>query len=170
VALAILCGAGFSPRVAAEARLASSVWTLTDEQYRMAQAKITYLGEQTKPVPTVLFGVRQNLSIEAFLKAQRSATPYDNDTMPYVKTFTVSTEEFRRMLVAVRPIIADIPEQRANFLSFSVICIDNSEVCGEEFLITSELGETFYRALITGLSSDNEKAKRILISQYRNVY
>jgi hypothetical protein len=169
--LATLCGNVSPPGFALkEATLASSVWVLTDEQCRNAQAKITYLGEQTKPVPTLLFGVGRTPSIAAFLKVQRSAAPYDNDTMPYTKTFTVSSEEFRRMLAAVQPIVANIAEQRPDFLSFAVLCAGNNEVVGEEFPISRALGEAFYRALLTAVSPDNEMAKMMLTNQYKNVY
>lgn len=144
-----------------EKKMPGSMWTLTNEQLRTAQAKITYLGVQSKPVPTVTFGIAgQAVVMARFLEVQLSQQPYDNDEMPYTKSFPVSVNEFQRMLAAAKPILVQLDTGRADFLSFCVVSGSGDEIVGKEFFIPSSRGESFYRALLGAVSPITMRQRR----------
>jgi hypothetical protein len=150
--------------------MTSSIWAASDEQLKTAQAKITYLGVQTKAVPTVVFAVEgHEIVMVRFLSVQRSVKPYDNDELPYTKRFGVSAHEFRQMMAAVKPVLDSITTQRPDFLSFTALSGAGNAIVGEEVLIPRPLGKPFYAALLGAVSPTNASAKEILSQQFRNV-
>jgi hypothetical protein len=148
-----------------------SIWELGDPQLTRAQAKITYLGVQTKSVPTVVFGVEgHKVAMVRFLSVQRAGKPYDNDELPYTKSFSVSSQELRRIMSALRPIVTAINEPEGDFLSFSVLTGAGDSIVGEEFLIPRSRGKQFYTALLDSLSEKNSEGRLIVGQQFKNVY
>jgi len=152
-------------------KMAESIWTLTDAQLSEAQAKITYLGEQTKIVPTVTFAVKgHNVVIVRFLDVQRSGKSYINDESPYTKNFNVSREEFKSILSALQGILKSGAEDKRDFLSFTVVAGTGNAFVGEECLVPRSKGKQFYNALLQSLSPDNTEAHTIVRTQFKNVY
>lgn len=140
-----------------------------EEQLRSAQAKITYLGTQEKPIPTVVFASQgHNLAMQDFLPVQKTAQPYANDESPYVLSFTVGPFEFRRMLLAVEPICTE-ESQPSRILSFTVVLVEASHIEGQEFFITSNNSQAFYQELLKALDAGNEKGRSALLRQFRAV-
>jgi len=149
----------------------ATIWNSTDDQLSQAQAKITYLGEQTKLVPTVAFAVEgHKVAMVRFLSVQRSRRPYTNDESPYTKTFAVSRDEFKRMLSGVQPIVKSAAEGGQDFLSFSVVTGAGAALVGEECLIPRSQGKQFYAALLQSLSPANIEGQTIVRAQLKNVY
>jgi hypothetical protein len=154
-----------------EVTMTESILDATEQQLRLARAKITYLGEQTKPVPTVVFRTEGSKpSMEHFLQFQRNRQQYSNDEMPYTKTFLLSPAEFRRALQAVKPVVTDpAAAMGPDFLSFVVVSEADTGLSGQEFLIAPRAGKAFYQKLIGALDPENKTARDTLTSQFRNV-
>jgi len=150
--------------------MTGSIWSLTVEQLANAQAKLTYLGEQTKIVPTVALTVEgHKLAMVRFLSVQRTRKPYANDESPYTKTAVVSRAEFQRLLAGVQPIV-DKSNVQPNFVSFTVVNGAGAALVGQEFFISRSDGKQFYAALLQALSPGNDEARALIRIQLRNVY
>src|SRR5207245_363828 len=86
--------------------MSESIFDATESQLTSAQAKITYLGSQLNPIPTVIFsatGYKPRLDL--FLEVQPGHEPYQNDQTPYTIQFSVDPSVFRRILLAVKPVV-----------------------------------------------------------------
>jgi len=145
----------------------------SEDQLKNAQAKITYLGEQHKPIATVMF-VAQGYapSLKRFIEFQRNThEAYPNDELPYTKKFDVSPQEFRRILSAIEPIVAKEDGSKSpDFLSFCVVRRINGGYDGREFFIKRTFGEQFYKKLIDALDRENEAGRTILNKQFKNLF
>lgn len=151
--------------------MVNTIFHATEKQLESAQAKVSYLGEQLKPIPTVVFHAKDPvLSIEHFLEVQPTPTPYPNDTLPYTKEFAVTPAEFRRMLLAVEPIVtAEHAAQGPEFLSFAVVREERSRVTGREYRVGPASAPQFYRALIDALDAANVVGRSTLERQFISV-
>ena len=140
----------------------------SEEGLRSAQAKITYLGTQEKPIPTVVLAPGgHKIAMQHFLRVQKAAQAYANDESPYILSFPVASSEFRRLLVAVKPILmADAPQSR--LLSFTVVRVEGSHVEGREFFVASKDAQAFYQGLLKALEAENEKGRSALQRQFRS--
>jgi hypothetical protein len=149
-----------------------SVFSAGADQLTRAQGKITYLGEQSKPIPTVLFFSEGFVSeLDKFFKMQTDPTPYDNDMLPSTLSFTVSPAEFHRILQSVKPVLEVLdPSAQPEFLSFTVAYSTDSDWIGQEFRLDYEQGAAFYTSLIGALGPDNDVGREAVTKQYRNVY
>ena len=149
-----------------------SIFTVKAEQLIRAQAKITYLGEQSKPIPTAIFFSKGfTVELEKLLSVQSDPTPYSNDRLPYTKSFAVSPQEFHRILSSVKSILEGTDAaQKPEFLSFTVTSDTESGLIGQEFGLNYGQGAGFYSALIEALDSNNIQGHEIILKQYKNIY
>lgn len=149
----------------------TSIVHATAAQLASGQAKITYLGVQTKPIASVVFHAEGfNLSMDDFIEVQPTPTPYPNDTLPYTRVFTVMPAELRRMLLAVEPVItAEDAGRESEFLSFTVVREERSRVTGSEYRIGPEAAPTFYRALLDALDPGNTAGRAAIEMQFAAV-
>jgi hypothetical protein len=149
-----------------------SILSSTEEELKLAQAKITYLGEQNKPIPTVVFFTgNHEMSMESFVKFQKDSQAYSNDDLPYTKHVSVTAREFRRMLSAVQPTLTrEAVPKGHELLSFCVVREIAGKVEGCEFRIGSALGREFYRNLLDALGPGNEPARAALSKQLMNIF
>ena len=155
---------------AKENRMMASVWSLADEQLSRAQAKITYLGEQTKPIPTVAFAVEgHKIAMARFLEVQHSRKPYVNDEISSARVFFVSRDEFRHVLAGLQSIAEAGPEEGPAFLSFAVLTGSGAALIGHEYFIPKTRGKQFYARLLEALPPDRGEARAIVQSQFKNV-
>jgi len=152
--------------------MAGSILDATEALLQRAQAKITYLGDQDKPIGSVIFSsAGHSVSMRPFLAVQPSPTAYTNDQSPYSTHFSVTPVEFRRMLQAVKPALdRSGTSPRAPVLSFTVVRETGQTVDGQEFLLGYESGERFYRSLIDALDPVNGPGRAALIRQFRSIY
>jgi hypothetical protein len=88
--------------------------------------------------------------------------------MPYTKTFTVTPDEFSRMLSIVLP-LASTRHSALDYLSFLVLTGDGDTSQTEEFLIARSGSMAFYQALLGALSQDNDRGRTLLEEQCQNV-
>ena len=152
--------------------MATTILDAKKEQLNKAQAKITYKGVQSKPVPTVAFySAGYTMSFDRFYDVERSAVPYGYDNLETLRQFTVKPEEFEGLLSAVNAIATKAHARTTDeFLSFCVVRQIDGEFEGAEFKIGYDFGEPFYRALIDALDRSNEAGIHALTEQFRYVY
>ncbi len=151
--------------------MSESILNATEEQLKNAQAKITYLGEQSKPIPTVVFFTEEHdFSMNRFTQLHRTHKEYDNDSLPYTMQFTVKPVEFKRLLHALKPLLSkeDIAKGE-EFLSFCVVYKTDLGQEGYEFLINASSARSFYEILIDALEPDNEVGRKALTKQFKTV-
>ena len=155
-----------------ETTMTESILNVVPEKLKEAQAKITYLGEQGKPIATVVFSATgYKPALVDFLKAQHAAAPYANDTLPYTQYFSVTPQEFANILQALKPTLTDpAVSSGADFLSFSVTRRENASLEGHEFKIGAKEGQKFYQSLIKHLKPDNKAGHEALEKQFGNIY
>jgi len=148
-----------------------SVLNATSEELKFGAAKITYLGEQSKTIGTVIFHSQaHSFSTADFEQIHGKRELYSNDRSPYTSYFAVEPDEFRRMLRAVKAVLSKSKAAEAGeFLSFSVIRREGSLIVGDEFHIGAQLAREFYAALIGSLNENNSSGNRILQKQFRAV-
>ena len=152
--------------------MAQSILDSSEDQLKMAQAKITYLGEQTKPIPTIAFYTEgHRLAMETFVQFQQGQREYDNDSLPYTQTFRVTPVEFRRLLLAAKPrLIPAAKSANPNYLSFCVVRKEAGGQVGEEFWIEPAAGAVFHRAVMEALESQNDAGRKALAGQATKLY
>jgi hypothetical protein len=143
----------------------------TEKQLASAQAKITYLGEQEKPIATVVFHAQDHdVVMEDFTEVQPRPEPYPNDPLPYTKVFSVTPAELHRMLLAVEPVVtAKDAAAGAQFLAFTVVRRERSRVTGAEYRVGPASAQAFYRALLGGLDPSNAAGRAALSRQATHV-
>lgn len=144
----------------------------TKEQLQFTQAKITYLGEQTKPIATIVFHtLGYKVEMQDFAKSHHTGELYTNDELPYTQFFTITPQAFSNILENLTPILSDpIISQGPDFLSFTVLRKENSNIVSHEFKINSATGRRFYPLLLKALNDDNPMGKQILQKQFSNIF
>ncbi|HEX4963773.1 MAG TPA: hypothetical protein VF173_23300 [Thermoanaerobaculia bacterium] len=149
-----------------------SILDSTEVQLQNAQAKITYLGEQTKPISTVVFHTpKHEVVIQDFARLHRTGELYVNDRLPYTKSFVVSPSEFLNILRSLKRIL-DEPAgaQGVDFLSFSVIWEKGQYTKGQEYRIDRTLGKEFLLIIFKALNKDNEPGLQILRRHMKDIF
>lgn len=147
--------------------MARSIFDLTERQLSTATGKITYLGEQKKPIPTVVFSPHgYPVVMQRFLEVQGSRDPYDNDKMPYTKHFNVTPAELQRMLHSLQPLLTTEDVGKGPpFLSFTLVVLEEGHVSGQEIRIAQTSGKEFYTLLIKALQPENDAGRATLSKQ-----
>ena len=147
--------------------MAESILNATEEQLKEAQAKITYLGPQDKPIATVVFfSTGHTVSMAQFAHVQESRAPYQNDELPYTTRFEVKPAELRRMLQAVRSVLSR--SDGMPLLSFTVMRNAATSIDGHEFRIGRNSAKAFYEQLIGALDPENAAGRQALTKQFQN--
>ena len=152
--------------------MSDSILSSTAVQLQKAQAKITYLGEQSKPIATVVFhssGHKANM--EKFAKFHRESELYTNDEMPYTRFFAVTPHEFSDVLASLERVLSDPSVSRGpDFLSFTILREEGYNIEGHEFRIGSAAGKNFFRAVLEALNEDNELGRQTLQKQFLDIF
>jgi hypothetical protein len=147
--------------------MANSIFEATEQQLKSAEGKISYLGPQEKPIPTVAFSSKgAELHLKRFEEFQYKQKHYGNDDSSTLIRFGITAAEFRRMLLAVKPIVTKSPAgARPEFLSFAVIRGERGQFSGAEFVIGRLDGRAFYDSMRSALDRNNELGRRALSRQ-----
>jgi hypothetical protein len=127
-------------------------------------AKLTYLSEQKKPVPTVVFGSFQRLpDMAAFKPYQTPGLHYGNDNFKNIENFSVDLAELKAMLQKANTIPAVQQGKRdGKFLAFVVVDTTPGEVKGLEVALNQADAKALVTALQTAAFPSNGMAKQIL--------
>lgn len=86
------------------------IWEPTSAMLNGAQAKLTWLGTQSKPIPTVVFSVAE-ISVPAFQALQGDTMPYGNDSTPYTRSFKINAKQFQDCLDGLHPVLSDLADE-----------------------------------------------------------
>ena len=139
-----------------------------------AEAKITYLGVQTRPILTVAYatvGSEWPVTLDHFMAFQRVRRPHSNDVQPGVRRFTLSPGMFQKTVASAGGTLAESASaEEKPILSFTVVLKIGDDFKGQEFLICRRLGERFYRSLIKPFEESGEAIPAPLAAQFRGVY
>jgi hypothetical protein len=160
----------------------------TENDLKTAQAKISYLGNQLRPIRNVVFTSDANkLSLDLFYDVQREK--YNNDEkreahlqvlreLPATangpipissRIFAVSPREFADILEAVKPVLTkEGVAEDSDFLAFVVIYKKDDKFRGQEFRIGSDFAEDFYLKLRGALDRENTAGRKIVTSQFHS--
>jgi hypothetical protein len=99
------------------------------------QMKLTYLGVQTEPIPTLMLASQPNLS--RFAPFRRPAIDYGNDQLPVIYRCSPTAAEFATALRAISTEAAITAGGLATerFLSFSMINVISGTTKGFEAVL-----------------------------------
>ncbi len=141
------------------------------DQIRM---KLTYIGPQTKPIPTVILRIQDlNVGKESFYPVQRDYKIYGNDTGPYVNVFNLSPTEFKKILTAVKPLLKNSNRENTDSdrVSFSVVSqTAPGNFMGKEYFISTEFGANFYQKLVESLKDSDLDVQKAISAQSLNAF
>jgi hypothetical protein len=139
-----------------------SIFERSERELQKAAAKVSYRGEQTKPIPNVIFSTEgYKVSNEDFLPLQKNI-PYNNDVGGAMR-FAVTPEEFHKILEAVHPLALKAETlEDPEFLAFVVICPARAGVEGYQVQIDRQFGKEFYQKLLSGLDPKNKEGHKII--------
>lgn len=121
--------------------------------------KISYLGEQLKPIPTALFSLNlpPEKTLELFVSSDPSHQLYPNDPLPYTRHFSVDTEEITRIRRITSTLVTQgtLTQTQPVFLSFSVLTPLAEGWEFIEFGVDRGPHRRFYEDLIAQLAPNN---------------
>lgn len=132
--------------------------------------KLTHVGEQTGPVPTVVVQVYFYLpSLEKFRSFQSPGVSYVNDELPTILNFATSPDEFSRALEKTDQ-VRKTASQGQPSLSFVTIVDAPEGIKGAEILFTYDGGVELHRALADAIDQDNKIGQLVLQKQREAAY
>jgi hypothetical protein len=141
-----------------------SILDASETELGGAQAKITFLGTQTKPVGTLTFSSEgHQVLMDRFIAFQAAGRPYANDGLPSTEHFSVNPAEFHRMLAAIRPILLEANTATGGVTLSFVLVVGAG---GGEFRMNADIGRSFYPALIKSLDPGNDLGRTLLRKQF----
>jgi hypothetical protein len=128
-----------------------------------AALKVTHVGEQTEPVPSLVVASYFHLpSLDAFRSLRYPSLSYANDELPDVWCFCVSPQEFARMLSALNRLCASALAPGAAAIAASVLIDLPGGAEGAESLLPEDRVADLYRELEAALASDNGTGRAVL--------
>ncbi len=129
------------------------------------QVKLTYLGEQTKPVPTVVFGaIGRLIDLQAFGGLRKAGIDYGNDELPRIESFVVTVDELHAMLQAAALPAVTQGQRDGSWVSFMVLDNAPPGIKGVEAILDPQEAEALVRALRSGVSPRDGPAAAVLDS------
>lgn len=136
------------------------------QDLRTLQVKLTFVGTQEKPVPSVVFTSFYNvLDLERFKPFRRSGIHYGNDDLAVVLNFTTTPGELRRMIDS----LGEIPAVRTGevvggFLSFMMHNLTERGEKAFEAILDLENAELFLTTIRSSMDPSNGMALHVLDS------
>jgi hypothetical protein len=125
-------------------------------------AKITYLGDQEKPVPSVFFhSAGTATGYEVFVPCQSEGVDYSNDTVGNAGHFFISKQEQSSVLANLAAITPVSPPGAPRW-AFVMVQISPSGPRSIEWLTQDGGARQIVNAITRGLASENELGRQIL--------
>ena len=137
----------------------------TARDLRNLQVKLTYVGTQTKPIPTVVFTTfYHNIHMDWFLPLRKSNLHYANDEIA-LWNFTVTPDEMKQVITALAQakVLQKPNETPAAYLSLMLVQRD-SRIGPSEFeaVLSREDAESVSSAIRDALADDNGLARKVM--------
>lgn len=124
--------------------------------------KITYLGDQEKPVPSVFFGPAVPASVyEVFQRFQSANIDYSNDTAGNAKHFVIDSQEQAAILTNLADIIPGDPPVKPRW-ALVMVQIAPSGPRAIEWFLNDGLARQVVNAIGRSLAPENTLGKQIL--------
>ena len=129
------------------------------EQLRTLQVKLTYVGIQEEPIPTVAFTSYFNvLEIAKFKPFRRPGFHYGNDDLANIWTFTCSPDELQQMIESVGEVEAVRQgEVIGEFLSFMMYNTTPEGDKAFEAILDAETSKLLLDKIRAALDTGNTK-------------
>jgi hypothetical protein len=143
-----------------------------DTRLWRAAAKLTHIGEQTIPVGTIVIQAYCYLpSLDVFRVLRSPGVSYHNDELPLILNFSVSPDEFRRIVAEASRVWAAAGAIRKQpSLSFAVVVDAPEGREGCEILFARGEGVALHQALRGALDPTNGMGSTVLAIQRRAAY
>jgi hypothetical protein len=140
--------------------------TVTD--LRPLQVKLTYVGPQTKPVPTVVFTTFYHIPVlDWFVGLRTPGLHYDNDDIA-LWNFTITPEEMSQVVksMAKSDIVPENRESSVPFMSL-MMAAQGSRIgsVGFEAVVDRDQFRVLSDAIRNALDSTNQLARRVIDRQ-----
>lgn len=182
LALALVCPSGCR-QPAQEKKDASpevirlpSIIEATEPNLQVAQAKLTYGGEQLKPIATIVFYTSDRYrSMSAFVPfmSLEHRFSYGNDFLPEeadgygVRYCSIRPSELFRIAQGVHPILQRIREEDKGpwVLSFALLRHQGNTTTGFDYHIPRAEAGAVYRAVYDGIDPKREIARKAVCDQ-----
>jgi hypothetical protein len=135
-------------------------------------AKLTHVGEQTGPVLTIVIQTLYYLpSLEIFIPFRSSRVSYVNDELPLILNFSVSPDEFARVVESAAGFES---QQQGDLhqvsLSLTVVVHSDEELVGAEVLVTRDTGVLLHAKVLQALDETNGVGRSVLKMQQERAY
>jgi hypothetical protein len=145
----------------------------TPTDLRTLQFKITYVGPQSKPVPTIVFTSFYHLiQMDKFLPLRRPGLHYGNDDV-LVWNFTVTPEEMQQIALSLNGLQAlhDFQAMNESFISLVAVLKDSRlGECAFEAILDRQNAQQVMSAIRSGMNADNGLAHTILDLHWSMVF
>jgi hypothetical protein len=126
--------------------------------------KLTYLGDQEKPVPSVFFHLGVTTAgYETFIPHQSKGVRYSNDTLGNARHFAISKQEQAAILANLATITPGDPPPTPRW-ALVVVQIAPSGPRAIEWLLNDARARQVVNAITRALAPENE-AGRLILSQ-----
>ena len=145
----------------------------TARDLRTMQVKLTYVGPQTKPVPTVVLNTFYHLiRMDWFSPLRKSNLHYDNDEIS-VCNFTVTPEEMKKVVTALRQVKAlrEPDETKLPYLSLMIVMYESRlGQFASEIVLNRKGAESVSSAIRDSLDVDNGLGRKVMDLQSQIIY
>ena len=135
----------------------TSLLALSDQQLETAQLKLSYLGSQTKPIPTVVFTVHgHDVDWDAFSPWLHPNDEIFRQYRHAEPTFMVSVPQMRDAIASLKQVPGEVPQagSSSEWLSVAVTANDSSAAQGFERWFDPGQAQTLFVYLRQALRAD----------------
>lgn len=133
-------------------------------EFMTLQMKLTYVGEQSKVVPTVAITAdSHDLDMDCFKPFRKTGVDYGNDEVATVVALSVTTEELQGIIGAlgVMPAVKE-GAREGQFLSFMMCNKVDGQTKGFEAIVDASDAEALLRTIVDELEPDSDTARQTL--------
>jgi hypothetical protein len=141
---------------------------LPEKDLKYAQIKLTYIGDQTIRVPTVLLTINDTaIPVEKYASIQLRGQHYGNDKPSNIIQCSVTLDEYKAIVKSISPIISmSVLEERRPFISFVMMLESNTVFIGCEFRVGQLNAEKLYSMLFESMKKSHKATQEALHKQY----
>jgi hypothetical protein len=130
----------------------------SEQDFRQAEAKVSWNGKQNKPLLSIWFVTKSTTPRPALF-------PERQNDFALGEPFTVTAEEFRRMMAGVKKYV--VKSKTGVNVALDVVRAVDGRCEGCSFGVASHARKAFYQALLDGLAPDNEAGRAKVTFQRR---
>jgi hypothetical protein len=142
------------------------IFDRTESELKRASVKVTWLGVQVTPIPTVVFDSANFRPAPDDFRRFQNGVVFGNDNLS-LSRFSVTPAELKRMLALQRPIASKLlPTSEREHVSVTLVRDLGGKYEGFEFRVGKNDAEEFYIGLLNALNVDNNQPRLGVIEQF----